>query len=73
MHTGSKNENVTPLRGRKKTWTSTEDEKLKGLVIKNDGKNWNSVVQQMPGRTLSQCQYRWKKSLKAKVIKGSSL
>ena len=51
-------------------WTEEEDKILKGLLYKNANLSWQLVAEQIPGRTPSQCMYRWKMCLEPTIKKG---
>jgi hypothetical protein len=45
------------------TWTEEEDAKLKDSVHLHGGRNWDAITALVTGRTKSQCQNRWYKTL----------
>ena len=53
---------VDSSRGNRVRFTQEEDNRLRGLV---EGKNtkergfWSLIAEQMPGRNVKQCRYRW--------------
>jgi len=52
-------------------WSKEEDEKLRGLVIKQGGKlNWSAVSKQLTKRSGKQCRERWICHLDPAVRKG---
>jgi hypothetical protein len=48
---------------RTSLWTEDEDTKLKNAVHKHGGEDWAAIAILVPGRTKSQCHYRWQKVL----------
>ncbi|NXH17553.1 MYBA protein, partial [Bucco capensis] len=51
-------------------WTHDEDEKLKKLVEEYGTDNWVFIANQLPNRTVVQCQHRWYKILNPELVKG---
>jgi hypothetical protein len=52
-----------PLRsGRKKKepFSSEEDAKIREIVGGQEAQDWQSIAEQLPGRTARQCRERWK-------------
>jgi hypothetical protein len=45
--------------GRKNSWTTDEDLKLKYSVQMHGGNNWAAISSLVPGRTAKQCRVRW--------------
>jgi hypothetical protein len=45
-------------------WTADEDDTLKDVVHKHEGKNWPEIGALLPGRTKEQCHYRWHTALR---------
>jgi hypothetical protein len=45
--------------GRSGAWAEDEDNMLKHAVRTHGGKNWPAISALVPGRTNSQCHYRW--------------
>jgi hypothetical protein len=52
------NPKVVPA-GRPIKWAKDEDTKLKDAVQKLGDKRWKEIAALVPGRTTSQCRYRW--------------
>lgn len=44
-------------------WTEEEDRKLNNAIQEYGFKNWKNVANCIPGRSSSQCTYRWRKSI----------
>jgi myb proto-oncogene protein len=59
--------NIDPTTTQVGRWTADEDKKLKDAVIKHGGKNWKEVAALVPGRTITQCYYRWKDVLDSSI------
>ncbi len=58
------------VRNIKNKFTSEEDEKLVELVNSNDGeKNWASIANQMPNRSVRQCRERYQNYLSPNIKK----
>ncbi|XP_029912127.1 v-myb avian myeloblastosis viral oncogene homolog-like 2a isoform X2 [Myripristis murdjan] len=51
-------------------WTQEEDENLKILVSNFGNKDWKIIASFLPGRSGSQCMFRWKKHLDPDLVKG---
>jgi hypothetical protein len=54
-------QSVAVAPGRLGPWTEDEDNKLINSVQSHGGKDWFAIATLVPGRTKSQCWYRWKK------------
>ena len=55
---------------RRNTWSTEEDELLTMLVKKYNGKHWDNVASNMPGRTAKQCHQRY---MAVHVVAGGTL
>jgi hypothetical protein len=51
-------------------WSKEEDQMLKVLQSRLGTNNWNSIAEQMPGRSRTQCLTRWNKFLRPDIRKG---
>jgi hypothetical protein len=51
--------NIGTVSGRKGSWTSDEDSKLKAAVQAHGDKDWGAIAALVPGRTKVQCCKRW--------------
>jgi hypothetical protein len=58
---------------RKGAWTADEDGMLQEAVQLNDGKNWVAIAALVPGRIKSQCNKRWHKFLKHRIVNGGAV
>ena len=59
------------IKSNNNSWTIQEDKLLLKLVCGNEKKiNWDLISKKFPGRTKSQCKYRYKKNIKYGVVKG---
>jgi hypothetical protein len=50
---------LDPNNRRTGEWTVNEDSKLTSAVHAHGGKKWEATAALVPGRTLTQCYYRW--------------
>ena len=50
---------VGSSRGNRVRFSQEEDDQLRRLVEANGIKNWSLIAEQMPGRNVKQCRYRW--------------
>lgn len=67
----SKEKKKSSIKSNNNSWTIQEDKLLLQLVSESEKKiNWDMISQKFPGRTKSQCKYRYKKNIKFGVIKG---
>ncbi len=57
------NPSIDRATGRKGKWTAVEDSKLKDAVQMHGGKDWAAISTMVPGRTRTQCWFRWKDAL----------
>ncbi|CAN1184279.1 Transcription factor MYB3R-5 [Linum perenne] len=55
----------------KKDWTQREDCLLTKSVQKFEGKRWRKIAECIPGRSVSQCFYRWNRVLNPAIYKGT--
>jgi hypothetical protein len=53
------NLNIDGASERTGKWTPDEDSKLKDAVQSHGGEDWDAISALVPGRTRSQCYYRW--------------
>jgi hypothetical protein len=53
------NQSTALVAGHTGKWAEDEDKKLKDAVLTHSGTNWPAVSELIPGRTRSQCWYRW--------------
>lgn len=51
---------LTKLPSTHEPWTEPEDDLLRAAVAKHTTRYWERVVADVPGRSLSQCQCRWR-------------
>jgi hypothetical protein len=52
---------------RKGKWTEVEDSKLKDAVQTRGDKDWGAISFLVPGRTRSQCNYRWHRTFNPSI------
>jgi hypothetical protein len=53
--------NTEPTTARVCKWTADEDKMLWDVVLTRGAKSWEAIAALVPGRTISQCYYRWTK------------
>jgi hypothetical protein len=61
------NLSIDPTTACTGEWTADEDIKLKDAVKMHGGNNWGKIAALVPGRTTSQCRYRWYSALDPKI------
>ncbi|CAI0476376.1 unnamed protein product [Linum tenue] len=70
--TPSVNRTTGPTRhSRKSGWTKHEDHLLTKTVQKFQGRRWRLIAECLPGRSISQCFYRWHRVLNPSIFKGT--
>lgn len=48
----------------------TQDQLLREVVIRHNGKSWKKIAEHLEGREDTQCLHRWQKVLNPKLVKG---
>jgi uncharacterized protein (DUF2237 family) len=56
---------------RRGKWATVEDTKLKDALQTQGDENWGTIAPLVPGRTVSQCYYRWKNALDPSIDRAS--
>jgi hypothetical protein len=62
---------IDPTMARVGRWTADEDSTLKDAVQTHGAKNWDAIAVLVPGRTNSQCHYRWNNALDPSIDRAN--
>jgi uncharacterized protein (DUF2237 family) len=66
------NPTIALTAGREGKWAEEEDNELRDAVKRHGGKDWVAISALVPGRTLSQCNGRWRDALDPNIDRANA-